>query len=137
MKILIKMTGYLMAGLIVINLFGGVVDAKDRSDTDNLINLKKKVEKINTIKNISKTGSIQDSLEISKKLNFKMEIEKKKKKNCKKKHLHKSTYHNKSNLKLVFRKVLPPGLKRSKDSVVFEFVDYEEEKKCRCICRIG
>ena len=45
-------------------------------------------------------------------------------------------YHNKTNLKLVYKSVLPPGMKRPEDNVVFEYTDNEEGKTCRCICRM-
>lgn len=45
-------------------------------------------------------------------------------------------FHNKTNLKLVYKSVIPPGMKRPNDAVVFQYTDNEEGKKCRCVCRM-
>lgn len=45
-------------------------------------------------------------------------------------------FHNKTNLKLVYKSVLPIGMKRPADNVIFEYTDNEEGKTCRCICRM-
>lgn len=50
---------------------------------------------------------------------------------------YKQTYHNRNNLKLVYQSVLPPGMKRSDDNVIFEYTDNEAGKTCRCICRMN
>ena len=52
-----------------------------------------------------------------------------------KKH-HKRIFHNRTNLKLVYKSVLPMGMKRPDDNVIFEYTDNEEGKTCRCICRM-
>lgn len=39
-------------------------------------------------------------------------------------------------LKMVFRKVLPVGMRRPRNNVVFEYDDPEEGKTCRCICQM-
>lgn len=44
-------------------------------------------------------------------------------------------YHKKTNLKLVYKTLLPPGLRRPENNIVFEFTDNEDGKTCRCICR--
>jgi len=54
---------------------------------------------------------------------------------AKKRH-HNKRYHNKTNLKLVYKSVLPVGMKRPDDNVIFEYTDNEEGKTCRCICRM-
>ena len=43
---------------------------------------------------------------------------------------------NAANLQMVYKSVLPPGLNRPKNNVVFEYNDEEEGKTCRCVCRI-
>lgn len=46
------------------------------------------------------------------------------------------TYHQVSNLKLVYQTVLPTGLTRANSNVVFEYADEQAGKKCRCVCRM-
>ena len=41
-----------------------------------------------------------------------------------------------SNLRLVYKSVLPAGQIRPKDNFIFQYTDNEEGKTCRCICRI-
>ena len=47
-----------------------------------------------------------------------------------------ATKTKKTNLRLVYKSVLPPGQMRPKDNLVFQYTDNEEGKTCRCICRI-
>lgn len=136
MNTFLKISSSLLAVLFIADVFGRRVDVQ----SDDLINSNKAKEdlEVKELKN-----SLLDSFELSEKKEEKIEIEiendakKRRKKNHKKKKpIHKTVYHNKTNLKLVYRKVLPPGMERSKKNVVFEFDDYEEGKKCRCICRM-
>lgn len=45
-------------------------------------------------------------------------------------------FNKKANLKMVYKSVLPMGLDRPENNVVFEFTDNEEGKTCMCVCRI-
>ncbi len=49
----------------------------------------------------------------------------------------KAFFRNNGMLKQVFKTVLFPGLNRAARNVVFEYADDEENKTCRCVCRMG
>jgi hypothetical protein len=47
------------------------------------------------------------------------------------------TFHQKDNLKLVYQSILPTGVPLPDNNVVFQYTDEEENKICRCICRMS
>lgn len=144
MNIFFKLTSFLLVVLLIADVFGVRADAKHRKKSKDLIdpyNLKADMKKKEPEKEKSEEEEKERREEFEKIKKRKKNLHKKKKKNHKKTvHCapthHKTIYHNRTNLKLVFRKVLPPGVNRSKNNVVFEFNDYEEGKKCRCVCRM-
>ena len=67
------------------------------------------------------------------------EKEKKLKELCKSKKHKKSKhkFHKNSQLKLVYKKLIPHGQLKPHSNVIFEYSDVEDDRKrtCRCICR--
>lgn len=67
------------------------------------------------------------------------EKEKKLKELCKSKKHEKSKhkFHKSSQLKLVYKKLIPHGQLKPHSNVIFEYSDIEDDRKrtCRCICR--
>lgn len=94
-----------------------------------------KVANISSFLSAHPSATAVAAVKVAKKLDTKKKLDTIKKLDKKKK-LYKKKYHNKTNLKLVYKSVLPVGMKRPDDNVIFEYTDNEEGKTCRCICRM-
>lgn len=82
---------------------------------------------------VPQASSTGESVAVSEKKNDDRKDEQKgerKEKKKKKKHLYKKSNHA---IRLLYQTVFPPGMKMK--SLVFQYTDIEEGKRCRCSCR--